>query len=59
MGWMEDQIPFLDNYLQRITAQLKLVFSFVFSSLTLQAFTILYLVIYNFEQVIISRNYFS
>ena len=59
MGWMKDQIPFLDNYLQRITAQLKLVFSFVFSSLTLQAFTILYLVIYNFEQVIISRNYFS
>ena len=32
---------------------------FIFGSLTLQTFTIFFLVTYNFEQFIISRNYFS
>ena len=25
-GWMEDKIPLMENYLQRITAKLKLIF---------------------------------
>ena len=25
-GWMEDKIPLMENYLQRITAKLKLIY---------------------------------
>ena len=45
------------HILTRNYSKIKTGFYFVFRSLTLQVFTIL--VTYNFEQVIISRNYFS
>ena len=56
---MEDKIWFLDTYIQRITAKLKLVFISPLVCLLCKILRYFVLVTENFEQAIVSRNYFS
>ena len=52
--------PFFGHLFTKNYCKMKTGFCFTFSSLTLQAFIVYFiLVTYNFEQVIVSRNYFS
>ena len=58
-SWMEDLIPFLDRYLQRITVKSKLVFISPLVHWLSKLLLYFVLVACNFEQVIIFWNYFS